>query len=319
MVAIPASITGTKRVRRYFSNREDALAYLVKVKQNGFLGAEGAKSEPGKPTLAECSALWLARHESDGIGVFQVRTVLNRLVKRFGRDAVDSIGHAELDSWLRSLRDQGLGATTVHNHHRIARRFFGYCRDYLEVVTRNPFAKLKERPREHVEPHILAPSQMKSCLEAASGNRRLLAFLCLGGFAGMRTAEILRQTWSDIDWENGEIFVRQPKRVAAWRPRRVQILDALRRHLEPLALQGESKVIPGGQRTLYLLRKEMMNKLGMKSWPDNCLRHSFKSYHYASFGSNELTASQLGHAGGVSFYVYGSPVVKADAAAWWAL
>jgi integrase len=319
MVAIPASITGTKRVRRYFSNREAALAYVVRVKQNGFLGAEGAKSDPGKPTLAECSALWLAKHESDGIGIFQVRTVLNRLVKRFGRDAIDSISHVELDSFFRSLRDRGLGPTTVHNHWRITRRFFNYCRDYLEVVNKNPFAKLKERPREHVEPHILTPAEMKSCLEAASGDRRSLAFLCLGGFAGLRTAEILRLQWSDLDWVGGEIFVRQPKRVAAWRPRRVHILDALRRHLEPLALKDESKVILGGHQRLYLLRKEMMNQLGWERWPLNCLRHSFKSYHYSHFGSNELTAKQCGHAGGVSFYVYGSPVVKADAEAWWTL
>jgi integrase len=319
MVAIPASITGTKRVRRYFSNREDALAYVVRVKQNGFLGAEGAKSEPGKPTLAECSALWLAKHESDGVGIFQIRTVLDRLVKRFGRDAIDSIDHRELDSFFRSLADRGLGPTTVHNHWRITRRFFNYCRDYLEVVNKNPFTKLKERPREHREPHILTPAQMKSCLEAASGDRPLLAFLCLGGFGGMRTAEILRQTWQDIDWSSGEIYVRQPKRVGGWRPRHVEILPALRRHLEPLALQGDSKVIPGGQPTLYFSRKEMMNRLGMESWPDNCLRHSFKSYHYSAFGSNEKTAKQCGHAGGVSFYVYGSPVVKADAEAWWGL
>jgi hypothetical protein len=63
----------------------------------------------------------------------------------------------------------------------------------------------------------------------------------------------------------------------------------------------------------------MMNKLGMGSWPLNCLRHSFKSYHYSHFGSNEKTAKQCGHAGGVSFYVYGSPQTKADAEAWWTL
>jgi len=112
MVAIPASITGTKRVRRYFSQREDALAYIIKVKQNGFLGAEGAKSEPGKPTLAECSALWLAKHESDGIGIFQVRTVLDRLVKRFGRDAIGGIGHVGLYSWFESMSGSVCTSTT---------------------------------------------------------------------------------------------------------------------------------------------------------------------------------------------------------------
>ena len=41
MVAVPANVTGSKRVRRYFKDRETALAYVISVKQQGFLGAEG--------------------------------------------------------------------------------------------------------------------------------------------------------------------------------------------------------------------------------------------------------------------------------------
>ena len=41
MVAVPASTTGTKRVRRYFADQTEALAYVVALKREGFLGAEG--------------------------------------------------------------------------------------------------------------------------------------------------------------------------------------------------------------------------------------------------------------------------------------
>lgn len=156
--------------------------------------------------------------------------------------------------------------------------------------------RLQERRLEHQDPEILTPDQMRACLEAADGERRLLAYLALGGFAGMRTEEILRQSWSDIDWEAGEIYVRQPKRVGGWRPRHVEILPALRRHLEHLALK-EGKVLPGGQRTLYLVRRAMMDKLGWEVWPRNCLRHSFKTYHAAHFQDLPKLAVQMGHAG----------------------
>ena len=235
-----------------------------------------------------------------------------------GKQPIEAVDHRQLDVFFRALADEGLGPTTIHNHWRITRRFFSFCQDYLEVIVRNPMKRLQEPRQEHKDPAILTPDQMRACLEAAGGNRKLLAYLALGGFAGLRTEEILRQRWEDIDWGHGEIYVRQPKRVGGWRPRQVEILPALRRHLEPVALK-DGKIIPGGQRTLYLLRRAMMDQLNWESWPDNCLRHSFKSYHYAHFGSNEKTAQQLGHAGGVSFYVYGSPVVKADAESWWEL
>jgi integrase len=331
MVAVPASFTGTRRVRRYFKDRTEALAYVISIRQTGFVVAETAKASPGAPTVAECAALWVARHESSGIDSRSIRYVLDRLVARHGRDPVDGVGHREIDAWLQSLADrEGLAPTTCHNHWRITRRFFNYCRDFLEVVSKNPFAKLKERPVQHKHPAILTPEQMSTCLDQCHGvqnnhrlgvrnDHRLTAYLCLGGFAGMRTAEILRQRWEDIDWSGGEIYVRQPKRVAAWRPRHVEILAPLRRHLEPVALP-DGAIIHGGIHALYLLRREMMDRLGWGKWPSNCLRHSFRSYHAAYFKDLPRTAREMGHAViNTTFYTYGASAQRAAAAAWWEL
>ena len=68
----------------------------------------------------------------------------------------------------------------------------------------------------------------------------LLAFLCLGGFAGVRTAEIVRMNWEDINWVDGHIGVLKPKQVTRWRPRNVTMLPVFRRHLEPFALKGRT-------------------------------------------------------------------------------
>ncbi len=145
---------------------------------------------------------------------FQIRQVLNRLVARFGKDPIDSIDHRKLDVWLRSL-SEGLSPVTVHNRWRITRRFFNFCQDFLEVIPRNPMKRLQERRVEHQDPEILTSTQMKACLEAAGGEPRLTAHLTLAGFSGLRTEEVLRQRWEDIDWNAGELYVRNPKRLQA--------------------------------------------------------------------------------------------------------
>ena len=102
MVAVPElALTGTKRVKRYFKEREAALAYIITLKQRGFLAVEG--SQDGKATLGECAALWLARNEAHRGTFFQCRQVLTPLVARHGRDPVASVTHRELDAWLRSV------------------------------------------------------------------------------------------------------------------------------------------------------------------------------------------------------------------------
>jgi integrase len=316
MVAVPASSTGTKRVRRYFKEREAALAYIITLKQQGFLGAEGQSSSSSKVTLGECAALWIARHQQARLGYSQIKIVLNRLADRLGKDPIESVDHRKLDAFFRSL--ENFSAVYQHNHFRITRRFFSFCQDFLEVIPRNPMRKLQEPRLEHVDPAILTPEQMRACLDVARGDIRLTSYLALGGFAGLRTEEILRQSWSDIDWANGEIYVRQPKRVRGWRPRHVEILPSLRRHLEHVALKEDR--IFGARRSLYLLRRALVSELGWKTWPSNCLRHSFKTYHAAFFQDLPKTQLQMGHAGiGMTNYTYGSPATRSNAAAWWAL
>ena len=149
MVAVAAALTGTKRVKRYFKEREAALAYAVRIKQRGFLAVETTTSVD-TVTLGECAALWLARQEEHPGAFRQCRQVLTPLVARHGRSPVAAVGHRELDAWLRSLRNYS--AATTHNYWRVTRRFFNFCRDFLEVVPRNPMSKLTEPRTEHRDP-----------------------------------------------------------------------------------------------------------------------------------------------------------------------
>ena len=130
MVAVPQAITGTKRVRRYFKDRGAATAYVFRVRQEGFLTAEGPPGAPGKTTLGECAALWLARHEEYRPTFLQIRQA------RHGRDPIDAVGHRELDAWLRSLNGNGLAP--VGEVPKLFLAFFP--KSFFTIFPRNPLS-----------------------------------------------------------------------------------------------------------------------------------------------------------------------------------
>ena len=358
MVIVPREIAG-HRVKKYFKTQADAQAYCERLASGGFEKADIRQTpldgEPSKPPLAYCIDRWLDRVKANSKATFlQARTVLTRLGEVHGRAPIDKVGVNELDSWLRSLTPK-YSFTTQHNHWRRTRHFFAYCHD-SGLIAINPFRNpiLKEPRRVgSVEHPLLRPEHMKILLEAAKGDRLLTTYLCLGSFAGIRTEEILRMDWDDILWDEGEIRVPHAKRVAnaeakyVWLgekgqaeeisgDRIVTMQEAFRRNVEPLALKGEAidraaemrpdgghgsrRIIPGGQRTLYSLRVKLRDILQTPAWPDNILRHSFASYHYAFFRNLELTRVEMGHShSNMTKYTYVTARLKVVAEQWWAL
>jgi integrase len=87
--------------------------------------------------------------------------------------------------------------------------------------------------------------------------------LTLGGFAGVRTPEILRMDWQDINFADGHISVQKATKVTRWRPRNVEMVPAFRRHLEPWALKS-GPIFPEGVSQLYALWNHLVRALGLK-------------------------------------------------------
>ena len=177
-----------------------------------------------------------------------------------GNAPIDSLTHREIETWLRGINKAPM---TRCNYYRIAKRFFKWCHEKEEFVARNPMIKVDEPKVDRQEPEVLTPQQMKICLEAAMDkNVALLAYLTLGGFAGIRTEEILRMNWEHINWTDGHICVLKPKRVTRLRPRNVEILPPVRHYLEPFALKN-GPIFPGGEPQLCALRNELVKLLGL--------------------------------------------------------
>ena len=252
MVDVPQSKTFTSRVRRFFENWDDAHAYRMKLEgPGGFLTAEqnGETPDSGAKPLELCVKDWIAKvyesnpdkpeslhHTAHG----QARQIGAVLSEKFGKQPIDLVAHGDLDAWIKNLK---LAPMTRLNYWRITARFFRWCHETEERILRNPMIKVDAPKVPYTAPEILTPAQMAICLKATRGNPEDMAWLCLGGFAGIRSEEIYRMDWEDINWVDGIINVRKPKKVSRWRPRYLEeehpengapnthFFAALRRHL----------------------------------------------------------------------------------------
>jgi integrase len=311
-VEIPRTMTGGRKVRRFFRTKPDAIAFISKVRREGF-----ASTEPESTTITvrEGVEMWVARsHDKSPAYQRQLRLITGHLCDFVGARSLPSITHQQLEEWLLSLPG---GQTYRINHYRVARRFFEWCMDWLEVIPRNPMKKVgRPAAAEGQERHTLTPGEMQQVLALSKG--RLRSWVALGGFAGLRSEEILRLDWGDVNLKAKEIFVRNPKQSQGWRPRYVQVLPALIRALGEVPVSG--KVFPGGMRELYMQRHAVVLALGWARWPQNCLRHSFGTYHLAQWKDAARTAHEMGHTNSeITHRHYAIAARSADAAAWWKL
>jgi integrase len=141
----------------------------------------------------------------------------------------------------------------------------------------------------------------------------------------MRTREVFAVSFSAIDWEYEEITIRteDSKQGEAARPRNITIQPAFKRHMPP----GEGLLVEGWSKKKWdPLVKEACRLIGVEpvegklKWPNNCLRHSFASYHLAHFRDAAKTAFEMGHESPKLLYqTYGNCVTRREAEQWWAV
>lgn len=222
---------------------------------------------------------------------------------------------AELSRWFSKLPGT---ETTRAMFYRYVRLFFRWARK-MRYIPDDP-SEVLDAPKAAVGRNILTTSQMADVLGLPMPAWLRVTFL-LGAFAGLRTEELLRMNWEDIDTKTGEIEIRPGvgKDTGGFLERIVDFTEPLaRRRAE---LKGKGKLVPVPKEEFFALRRGLVaSELRWPVWPDNCLRHSFATYHLAQSKNAGKTAYQMGHTNpSMVQRVYAVPARKANAAAWWAL
>ena len=260
--------------------------------------------------ISELIAAKEARGKSDRyVGGLRVR--LKRFADTFAVD-ISAVTTADVQKWLDGLK---LAPQTVKNFRTCLYTLFAFAESRGYVFKGgNPVEDTESISVNGGDIQIFTPDEIAALLKAAT--REFLPFLALGAFAGLRSAEIERIEWRDIDLAGG--FVHVSSDNAKTRSRRlVPIVPNLAQWLAPYAKQT-GKVWKGTTNDLRDVRAVTVKASGV-AWKDNGLRHSFISYRLADIQNAAQVALEAGNSPNVVFKHYRELVKPSMAKAWFAV
>jgi integrase len=276
-----------------------------------------ARPAGGTKTLTDAITELLASKRKAGRRESYVR-ILGWVLKAFARGYqdrnVNEITRHDAESWL----DQHQNLATRKNRIRDLAIFFEFCRRRGYCAS-NPLENI-ERPIVTLgRPEIFTVDEAAALLTTAELHPELefVPAIAIGLLAGLRTEEIKKLDWRNVDFEHRVIDV--DAKVAKRRQQRnVDMGDSLIAWLTPHAkAKGPIFPVKAARRKM----KQLRELAAIAKWPDNGLRHSYGSYHCAYFQNPNMTAFQMGHATtDMLFNHYRNyRIKKRDAEAYWRL
>ncbi len=231
----------------------------------------------------------MALKAQSNLSVRYIQTLRYRLKRFAGMFATTSIGRVrakDIDDWLGGLNLRPRGR---NNFRQALVTLFKFAqrRGYLpegRTAAENS-AAVKERTGEI---GILAPADLTHLMKIAPSEFGL--YFALGAFTGMRSAEILKLEWADINFERGHIIVAAEKAKTATR-RIVPVLPNLAEWLRPYRTSS-GRIFTSRRLVDRAIRFAKRN--GVK-WPSNALRHSYATYRLAAIADTARVALEMGN------------------------
>jgi integrase len=266
-------------------------------------------------TVAEVVAELIAAKEARDKSTRYIADLRARLARFAGDFAVDisSVTGPDVQGWLDRLK---LAPRTARNFRACLCTLFSFAESRGYILKGSNAATDTEEisTADGGAIEIYTPAEMLAMLNAAP--KDFAPVIAIGGFAGLRTAEIERLDWRDIDLTSG--FITVAKEKAKTRSRRlVPILPNLSAWLAPLAGQN-GKVWKGTANTINDARAETA-KAAKTPWKNNALRHSFISYRLASIQDAAKVSLEAGNSPAMVFRHYRELVKPTAAKAWFAI
>lgn len=238
------------------------------------------------------------------------RTALGAMGRWLAMKAADQVTPGDVDQWLAS---SGWAPKTRNARLGYASTLFNWARKQ-GLVTSNP-CELVERARMVAdEIGTLTLAECERLLRAAVGTR-LLGYVVLGMFCGIRRAELERLTWADVNLEERTVIVGAKKSKTRSR-RVVDIAENAVRWLGDEARSG--RIVPHDFKDIWRAFREEQAQIMV--WPNNALRHTFASMHYAMWQNEAKLQAQMGHeSAGMLHKHYRALKPRAEAVMFWAL
>ena len=264
-------------------------------------------------TNVQVAAEFVVSLKRKGVSDIYVRNATSSL-KRFTDALSGNIAEvtvADINRFLDGLKK--LGPVSKNGIRRNLVTMFGFAKKqgYLHPDRKTAAEQSDSFKEPEKEIEIFTPDEMRDILLAA--HARILPLIAIGGFCGIRSAEVERLTWQDIKWDRGHIEIAGHKAKTAAR-RLVPLPENLKAWLAP----WREEVGP------ILTISDVSGALGDTAvkaqipggWRQNALRHSFISYRVSLTGDVARTSLEAGNSPKMIFRHY-REIVDEEAARTW--
>lgn len=259
---------------------------------------------------------FLAEKKAEGVSKLYLDDITRRLDKFAAsfKCPVASVTTAEIADWLKRLKATGRNG---NNYRNAVCTVLSYARERGHLPReKKTEAELLRRFKERAgEIGIYAPREIRRILGAASEPMR--PAIAIGAFAGLRSMEIFRLDWQDVNLEAGHIVVAPHKAKTAQR-RIVPVLPNLRAWLDltPADKRNGRLSPPLKNLTNFCRNVAVACEAAGVEMKANGLRHSFASYRLAAVQSAEQVILELGNSRQKLFQHYRELVTPEAATAW---
>jgi integrase len=224
----------------------------------------------------------------------QLRIVLDRFAANFNVE-VHTLTPNLISDYLAALP---LAERSKRNHRDVLGFFFRWLvlRGYVPKGTDLLEGVQNYTARKIGEISIYSADEMARLIAAADD--RILPFIVIAGFAGLRHAEISRLEWLDVDLQDKFIEVKAEHSKTNTR-RIVPIKDNLAAWLRPMAKRS-GKVVTVANISKQLLKTAEATSNAEKEikpliWKHNALRHTYISARVAESGDVPRVADEAGN------------------------
>jgi integrase len=250
---------------------------------------------------------------------------LRKLEARFGDTFVSEIRKEDIREWFQSLP---LATKTKNKHKGYANQVFNLAVDF-GYATINPVSRIKplrKRYSEEDKISILSADETERLFRAA--DPKIIPFLTLSFFCGIRRATLERLDWSDVKFDEKRVIV--PKHKGKNQSRyQVSLSENALEWLRPYVKESGSLLVPATSinragasfgspsptATRNLIRGAAV-RAGV-TIPDNAGRHTFITMHVAFHESVDKTALEANNSSAVIEGNYLDIARAGDAVKYW--
>jgi integrase len=254
--------------------------------------------------------------------LYQMERRLEPFSERF-KTYIASVSGEDINDFIHGLKVEGRTKNNyigdIHGLIEFAKLKRYVARDHheLDAVQRAAEADL--------EIEIFTAYELQTLLQHA--REELATVLAIGGFAGLRTSEILRLDWSKINLKTGMIETLgkvhtkhgRARRLVPIQPNLDTLLKATGKRSGPVWSFSEQTLYDAIRDAIAEANKETPNKKQPLRWKPNGLRDSYISHRLAIAKSADQVALEAGNSPQMIFEHYRELVTPEQASAWFSI